>query len=103
MGIGKRIPVGSPNSFFGHLKDRAYCIGEPLPVPDPFFEPLAPETSKPVELRFAPTFGFSPFRGDDALVLKTMQRGVERPTGHLDHRARNLLQALSDRVAMYRA
>src|SRR3954471_1925011 len=81
-----------------HARDGG---GDPLPVRGFLRELLAPGPRQRVELRAPVVLGITPRRLDPALLLETVERGVERSLVHLQHVLGQLLQPLRDAPAVH--
>src|SRR5262245_11121559 len=85
-----------------HPDDGRDGAREPLPVGAFAFEVLATRAGQVVELRAPPEVARLPLRGDPALLLELVQRGVERSVADLQRVIGDLPEALADRPAVHR-
>src|SRR5262249_8243898 len=84
------------------LKNQLNRFRQAAPVRDLAIEPRASLPREAVDLRGAAGVRFRPRRREQAAVREPVERRIERPLWYLEQRARNLSNALRDRVAMER-
>src|ERR1019366_9297589 len=81
---------------------QADCRRQALPVDAFVLELRSPGPREAVELRLAPGLGLAPLGPQPAAFFEAMQRWIQRALLHLQHVLRDLLQPLSDGVAVDR-
>src|SRR6266852_3408819 len=89
--------------FGGRVEDAGHERGHAVPVVGFGAELTAAGGGEAVELGLALIVGFAPLGGDEALVLKAEERGIERTLLDGELVAGDLLDAEENAVAVERA
>src|SRR6266576_186428 len=82
------------------LEDLRHCGGEGAPSAFLKFLLVSPKPSQFIILGAAIFLRYSPARGDPALALQTMERGIQRALLHKQNFSGNLVDALRNRPAV---
>src|SRR5215217_2550960 len=95
-----RFPIPEASPHIQHERyggrERAPCVGLAL-------ELIPPASRELVVLRTPVVVRRTPFGADPPASLESMQCGVERALGDLEHRLRDIAKALGDRPSVHGA